>query len=305
MADRSDADGRHRSDHARTFQESDYDATTESPSSDGSDDNELNRPEGGTGEHRNGVRSGLNGHQDFAMSREEYVFEDEEQDEPASVVDDDSSAPLSHDADEGIDDEDFIQRLNLANDIDYYSILALSRSPAPTSAQVRAAFHSLSLRFHPDKHPPHRRAMAEEQYARIQQAYETLLNPQKRVVYDLLGEQGVRAEWGVGGSMGRSGEAQHMQIGVKAMTKQEFRQWFLAVMKKRERDVLEEIVRSGVSIRFIPSGVLCLYTARRFTKSQFRSLKLRSNLCPTDNVKGANYSSSQCRTVIPPVPFPP
>ncbi|KAI9880053.1 MAG: hypothetical protein M1830_005785 [Pleopsidium flavum] len=248
MADRSDAFESHRSDRSRAFQDFDYTATTEASSSDGSDDNELNRPEGGTGGHRSGVRTGLNGHQDFAMSREEYDFEDEEQDQHAPIVDDDPSTPLSYRADEGIDDDHFTLHPDLANDADYYSILALPRSPAPTSARIRAAFHSLSLRFHPDKQPPHRRAMAEQQYARIQQAYETLNNPQKRVVYDLLGEEGVRVEWGVGGSMGRSGEAQHMQIGVKAMTEEDFRQWFLAVMKKRERDVLEELVRSGGQI---------------------------------------------------------
>lgn len=224
-----------------------------SSSSDDSDDNELNRPEGGTGEQTRGARNRTNGRQDFAISREEYVFDDEDQYDDAPTAGYDGSALLDHSDDEDIEDEDFLHRSHSANGADYYSILALPRSPAPTSAQIRAAFHSLSLRFHPDKQPPHRRAMAEEQYSRIQRAYETLLNPQKRVVYDLYGEEGVRAEWGAGGSMGRSGEAQNMQIGVKAMTREEFRQWFLAVMKKRERDVLEELVHSGVSMRFIPS----------------------------------------------------
>lgn len=221
----------------------------------GSEDDELERPEGGTGETVHRPRVGINGHQDFAASRQEYVFDDEEQYEPAPLLNGSSSAAGNLGDDQSSDDEDLLERVDLLNGADYYSILALPRSPTPTSAQIRAAFHSLSLRFHPDKQPPDRRAMAEQHYSRIQKAYETLIDPHKRVVYDLLGEEGVRAEWGPGGAMGRSGEAQQMQVGVKAMGKEEFRQWLVAVMKRRERAVLEKLVDSEVSqsypVRFL------------------------------------------------------
>ena len=238
MEDGSSVNGRHPSGQ--------NDVEDLSPSG-SSDEDELDRPEGGTGENRNRTRGGLNISQDLATSRAEYVFEDEEQYEPAPVLDEGSSPARNLHDDESIDDEGLLERADLENGADYYSILALSRSPAPTSAQIRAAYHSLSLLFHPDKQPPHKRSMAEQHYSRIQQAYETLIDPHKRVVYDLLGEEGVRAEWGLGGAMGRSGEAEQMQVGVKAMGKEEFRQWLVAVMKSRERAVLQKLVNSEVS----------------------------------------------------------
>ncbi len=238
MEDGSSVNGRHPSG------QNDVEDLSHSGSS---DEDELDRPEGGTGENRNRTRGGFNISQDFAASRAEYVYEDEEQYEPAPVLDEGSSPARNLHDDESIDDEGLLERADLENGADYYSILALSRSPAPTSAQIRAAYHSLSLLLHPDKQPPHGRAMAEQHYSRIQQAYETLIDPHKRVVYDLLGEEGVRAEWGLGGAMGRSGEAEQMQVGVKAMGKEEFRQWLVAVMKRRERAVLQKLVNSEVS----------------------------------------------------------
>ncbi|KZF20169.1 hypothetical protein L228DRAFT_213961 [Xylona heveae TC161] len=132
---------------------------------------------------------------------------------------------------------------------DYYAMLGLPRQPAPTPPQIRSAFHSLSLRLHPDKQPPHLQEIAKEQYVRLRTAYETLINPQKRVVYDVLGEEGVKAEWGPGGSMAKGGEAESTQVGVKAMTPAEFRRWFLRLMKRRERQALEELVSSKSHIR--------------------------------------------------------
>lgn len=225
----------------------------------GSDEDELDRPEGGTGENGNRAGVGINVHRDFAASREEYVFDDDEHYEPPPVLDGSSSPAHNLGDDDNFEDEDLLERVDLSNGSDYYSILALSRSPAPTSAQIRAAYHSLSLLFHPDKQPPHRRAMAEQHYNRIQQAYETLIDPHKRVVYDLLGEDGVRAELGVGGAMGRSGEAEQMQVGVKAMGKEEFKQWLVAVMKRRERAVLEKLVNSEVSQPY-PVRFTSIYT---------------------------------------------
>ncbi|KAI5305228.1 hypothetical protein KEM56_004960 [Ascosphaera pollenicola] len=134
---------------------------------------------------------------------------------------------------------------------DYYTLLNLPREPAPTDAQIRAAFRTLTLSFHPDKQPPELREAAAHQYDRIRIAYETLSDPHRRVVYDMLGEEGVRAEWGVGGSMGRSGEAERsgMALGVRAMDERQFRKWFLDTMRKRERKALDELVQARGSIK--------------------------------------------------------
>jgi DnaJ family protein C protein 11 len=150
-----------------------------------------------------------------------------------------------------------------AEEEDYYALLGLRRTPAPSDAEIRSAYRNLTLSFHPDKQPAELREAAERHFARIQEAYETLLDPKKRVVYDLLGAEGVRREWGAGGAMGRGGEAES-QIGVRAQTPEEFRGWFLETMKRRERKVLNSLVQSRVgspSPLSFPFAVLLTFVA--------------------------------------------
>lgn len=136
--------------------------------------------------------------------------------------------------------------MDYPEEIDFYSLLALPRNPPPTEAQIRSAYHALTLSFHPDKQAPELRDAANKHYNRIRTAYETLLDPKKRAVYDMLGEEGVRAEWCAGGAMGPRGEAEQQQVGVKAMDVAQFRRWFLKTMKNRERKALEQMVQAKV-----------------------------------------------------------
>ena len=128
---------------------------------------------------------------------------------------------------------------------DFYELLSLPRDPPPTDSQISTAYRSLTLSFHPDKQPPHLRDAATAQFDRIKTAYETLIDPKKRVVYDMLGEDGVKAEWITGGGM-RNADGQ--QVGVKTMSTEQFRRWFLITMKKREQKYVEEMVQSHVGI---------------------------------------------------------
>lgn len=62
---------------------------------------------------------------------------------------------------------------------DYYKILGIDRS---ASAQdIKAAYHKLALKYHPDRNP---HKIAEEHFKAINEAYETLKDPQKRDLYD-------------------------------------------------------------------------------------------------------------------------
>lgn len=146
---------------------------------------------------------------------------------------------------DGLDD-DYSVVGDYPEETDYYLLLGLSRNPPPTNAEIRSAYRSLSLSFHPDKQPAHLRHAAESQFKHIQDAYDTLIDPQKRVVYDISGAEGVRQEWGQLGAMGIRGEAQRQDVGVKAMSPGEFRRWFLKTMKKRERQAVESLVSSKV-----------------------------------------------------------
>ncbi|KAL2862556.1 J domain-containing protein [Aspergillus lucknowensis] len=142
------------------------------------------------------------------------------------------------------DAESYSVLMSYPEEADYYALLGLSRDPPATDAAIRSAYRTLTLSFHPDKQPAELQEAAQRHFARIRDAYETLIDPKKRVVYDLLGAEGVRREWGTGGSMGRGGEAETKQVGVKAMKPEEFRRWFLEAMKKRERSLVDSFVKS-------------------------------------------------------------
>lgn len=131
-------------------------------------------------------------------------------------------------------------------ELDYYAILNLPRSPAPTEAQIRSAYRTLTLSFHPDKQPAELADSARRHFDRIQEAYDTLVDPKKRAVYDELGVQGMKQEWVILERM-----AKDMRVGVRAMSGEEFRGWFLEVMKRRERAVVERMVGSRVSFSFL------------------------------------------------------
>ena len=60
----------------------------------------------------------------------------------------------------------------------------LEVSPAASPEVIRAAYRALMEKYHPDKHPEHRRAWAEEITRQLNQAYAVLSNPQKRRAYD-------------------------------------------------------------------------------------------------------------------------
>ncbi|EED17862.1 DnaJ domain protein [Talaromyces stipitatus ATCC 10500] len=149
------------------------------------------------------------------------------------------------------DDKDYDRFLQYPDKVDYYSLLGLSRYPPPTDSQLQTAYHNLSLSLHPDKQPPHLVEAANAQFRRIQEAYTTLIDPKKRVVYDLEGEEGVEREWSAGGRMStrmENGDASLGQVGPRAMPPAEFRRWFLARMKARERAALEELVGAKGSV---------------------------------------------------------
>ncbi|GLA04336.1 DnaJ (Hsp40), sub C, member 11 [Aspergillus niger] len=128
-------------------------------------------------------------------------------------------------------------------ELDYYAILNLPRTPAPTEAQIRSAYRTLTLSFHPDKQPAELADSARRHFDRIQEAYDTLVDPKKRAVYDELGVQGMKQEWVILERM-----AKDMRVGVRAMSGEEFRGWFLEMMKRRERAVVERMVGSRGSI---------------------------------------------------------
>ncbi|ODM95919.1 DnaJ subfamily C member 21 [Orchesella cincta] len=63
----------------------------------------------------------------------------------------------------------------------YYDVLGVERDA--TDDEIKKAFRKLALQLHPDKNPD-RQDEAKEEFQKLQQAYETLSNPQERAWYD-------------------------------------------------------------------------------------------------------------------------
>jgi molecular chaperone DnaJ len=66
---------------------------------------------------------------------------------------------------------------------DYYEVLGVGRSAA--DEEVKRAYRKLAVKFHPDKNPddPH----AEEKFKELGEAYDVLIDPNKRAAYDRFG----------------------------------------------------------------------------------------------------------------------
>ncbi|KAI7898529.1 uncharacterized protein BX663DRAFT_524452 [Cokeromyces recurvatus] len=81
---------------------------------------------------------------------------------------------------------------------DYYSILDVPRD-APKS-QIKRHFKKLSRVYHPDKNSGDEQAS--QKFMEIANAYEVLMNDEKRAIYDRYGEEGLKQSGGHGGGGG-------------------------------------------------------------------------------------------------------
>ncbi len=72
---------------------------------------------------------------------------------------------------------------------DYYEILGVPKES--TLPQIKKAYRSLALKFHPDRVPAEQKKEAEERFKEISEAYGVLSDPQKRQMYDQYGHAGI------------------------------------------------------------------------------------------------------------------
>ncbi|KAI3996169.1 hypothetical protein MKX01_022663 [Papaver californicum] len=73
--------------------------------------------------------------------------------------------------------------------VDYYNILKVNRQA--TDEDLKKPYTRLAMKRHPDKNPNNKKD-AEAKFKQISEAYEVLSDPQKRVVYDQYGEEGLK-----------------------------------------------------------------------------------------------------------------
>ncbi|KAE8147622.1 hypothetical protein BDV25DRAFT_159927 [Aspergillus avenaceus] len=77
----------------------------------------------------------------------------------------------------------------------FYDVLGVA--PGASEAQLKTAYKKGALKYHPDKNANNPEAA--EKFKELSRAYETLSDPQKRNLYDQLGEEGLENGGGAGG----------------------------------------------------------------------------------------------------------
>jgi molecular chaperone DnaJ len=92
----------------------------------------------------------------------------------------------------------------MATKRDYYEILGVQRNAS--ADELKKAFRKLAMQLHPDKNPGDKKA--EEKFKELNEAYETLSEPEKRQMYDQFGHAGAQGfRPGAGGPFGGFGGA--------------------------------------------------------------------------------------------------
>src|SRR5919202_1868515 len=81
---------------------------------------------------------------------------------------------------------------------DYYEVLSVSRNA--TEEEIKRAYRKLAVKFHPDKNPGD--ASAEEKFKELGEAYDVLMDADKRAAYDRYGHAAFAQG---GGGFGRGG----------------------------------------------------------------------------------------------------
>lgn len=85
----------------------------------------------------------------------------------------------------------------MATKRDYYEILGIAKTASPD--EVKKAYRNLALKYHPDRVPTEKKKEAEEKFKEVSEAYEVLLDPQKKATYDQYGHAGVDNSFKGGG----------------------------------------------------------------------------------------------------------
>ena len=85
----------------------------------------------------------------------------------------------------------------MASKRDYYEVLGVSKTA--TDEEIKKAYRKLAKKYHPDANPDNKEE-AEAKFKEVNEAYETLSDPQKRKAYDQFGPDGPQGFGGFGGS---------------------------------------------------------------------------------------------------------
>lgn len=83
----------------------------------------------------------------------------------------------------------FLLIVGQAHSADYYKILGVKKDA--NKKAVTKAYRKLALKYHPDKNPKNKEK-ATQKFEELGTAYEVLNDPEKRRIYDQVGEEGLK-----------------------------------------------------------------------------------------------------------------
>src|SRR5690554_6028562 len=83
---------------------------------------------------------------------------------------------------------------------DYYDVLGVTRDT--DEKEIKRAYRKLAMKYHPDRNPDD--ADAEAKFKEATEAYDVLMDPNKRAAYDQFGHAGVDGQAGGFGGGGAS-----------------------------------------------------------------------------------------------------
>ncbi|XP_050205877.1 chaperone protein dnaJ 20, chloroplastic-like [Mercurialis annua] len=118
------------------------------------------------------------------------------------------------------------------NSQSFYSLLGISETG--THAEIKKAYKQLARKYHPDVSPPGRKEEYTKRFIEVQEAYETLSDPERRALYDrdmsCIGNSGFNTVFS-GGKRYRSG-----------LYREDGLEW-----ERRWQSQLEELIRKSNS----------------------------------------------------------